>query len=58
MTLEAALARDAADPLAHYRDRFVQSEGLIYLDGNSLGQLPKATIAATTELVTKAWASG
>ncbi len=55
MTLEAALARDAADPLAHFRDRFVQSEGLIYLDGNSLGQLPKATIAATSELVTKAW---
>jgi len=55
VTLEAALACDAADPLAHFRDHFVQSEGLIYLDGNSLGQLPKATIAATTELVTKAW---
>jgi len=55
VTLEAAQALDAADPLAHYRERFVQSEGLIYLDGNSLGQLPKATIAATTELVTKAW---
>ena len=55
MTLKAALARDAEDPLAHFREHFVQSEGLIYLDGNSLGQLPKTTIAATTELVTKAW---
>lgn len=55
MTLEAALALDAVDPLAHFRDHFVQGEGLIYLDGNSLGQLPKATIDATTRLVTKAW---
>ena len=48
-------ALDAADPLAGYRDLFVQSEGLIYLDGNSLGQLPKTTVAAGTELVEQAW---
>lgn len=35
---------DAADPLARFRDRFVLDEGdRIYLDGNSLGRLPKAT---------------
>jgi kynureninase len=35
---------DAADPLAGYRDRFVITDpDTIYLDGNSLGRLPKAT---------------
>ena len=48
-------ALDAADPLAGYRDLFVQSDGLIYLDGNSLGQLPKTTVAAGTELMEQAW---
>ena len=41
------LARDARDPLAPLRDQFaldrVDREGVIYLDGNSLGVLPKAT---------------
>jgi kynureninase len=40
----AAAAADAADPLAPFRDRFVQDEaGVLYLDGNSLGRLPVAT---------------
>ena len=35
---------DQTDPLAHFRDRFVISdENLIYVDGNSMGRMPKAT---------------
>ncbi len=55
MTLEEAQALDASDPLAGYRGRFVQPEGVIYLDGNSLGCLPRATIAASAELMERAW---
>jgi kynureninase len=55
MSLAAAEALDAADPLAGYRDLFVQSEGVIYLDGNSLGQLPKATVAAGADVMERAW---
>jgi kynureninase len=33
---------DAADPLAHFRDRFVLDDARIYLNGHSLGRLPRA----------------
>ena len=55
MTLDEALAHDAADPLAHYRERFVLPEGIIYLDGNSLGALPRATAAAIAATVERQW---
>ena len=47
-----ALARDAADPLAHWRDEFVVADPeLIYLDGNSLGRTPERTVAALHRVV-------
>ena len=48
-------AFDQADPLAHCRDRFVLPEGVIYLDGNSLGALPKKSIARTSDTVLHEW---
>jgi kynureninase len=50
-----AAAADRADPLAHLRDRFVLPEGVIYLDGNSLGALPVGVQPAVTELVGSQW---
>lgn len=53
-TLAEARARDAADPLAHARDRFALPPG-IYLDGNSLGARPRATPAHVAEVVDRQW---
>jgi kynureninase len=44
LSREAAAELDAADPLREYRERFVIDPGTVYLDGNSLGCLPQATI--------------
>jgi kynureninase len=55
LSLQDAHALDAADPLAPWRDRFVLPEGMIYLDGNSLGALPAATPARMDEVVRRQW---
>jgi kynureninase len=52
---EYAQALDAADPLRDFRNRFViDDDALVYLDGNSLGRLPKATVASLEATLT-AW---
>ena len=56
-TLDEARALDAADPLRDFRDRFILPEGVVYLDGNSLGALPKATIGRQRALVEEEWGS-
>ena len=50
--------RDAQDPLRHLRDQFSLPAGVIYLDGNSLGALPKTTAARVAEVVTQEWGVG
>jgi len=48
---------DVQDELSAYRERFVidDPDHLIYLDGNSLGRLPKATIPYLNQLIGKQW---
>jgi kynureninase len=53
---EYALKLDAGDDLARFRDEFVLSEpDLIYLDGNSLGRLPRGTAEHLGLAVSDAW---
>jgi kynureninase len=51
----AALALDSADPLASFRERFAIEDELIYLDGNSLGRLPKTTVRRVIDVTTREW---
>jgi kynureninase len=55
MNLSDARALDRADPLARLRDRFDIPEGTIYLDGNSLGALPRTVPARVAEVVSHQW---
>ncbi|GAB3672435.1 kynureninase [Actinocorallia lasiicapitis] len=50
-----AAALDTADLIAHARDRFTLPEGVIYLDGNSLGALPKAVPPALEDVIHRQW---
>jgi kynureninase len=53
--LETIRQLDAADPLAPFRDRFELPEGMIYLDGNSLGVMPKSAPERMKTVVETEW---
>jgi len=55
---ETCLSFDRQDPLASVRDEFVLPEGVIYLDGNSLGALPRKTLPRMTQVIAEEWGSG
>ena len=52
------VALDAADPLHAHRAAFALPDGVVYLDGNSLGALPRATSARVREVVEREWGEG
>ena len=62
MTRNQCLELDAADPLAPLRHLFaldeVDAQNIVYLDGNSLGVLPKAAINRVREVVEHEWGVG
>ena len=58
MTRDDALALDAADALAPLRRLFHIPDGLVYLDGNSLGVLPRATATRVAQVVAQEWGEG
>ncbi|HEX4232913.1 MAG TPA: kynureninase [Caldimonas sp.] len=57
-TRDDCAARDRTDPLTALRDEFVLPEGTVYLDGNSLGALPRRTAARLAEVATREWGEG
>ena len=58
LTRESLAQLDAADPLVAFGDRFNLPEGVIYLDGNSLGALPKGAAERAAQVVSEEWGQG
>ncbi|EJL87719.1 kynureninase [Polaromonas sp. CF318] len=57
-TLQDCRTLDTQDPLRALREQFTLPEGVIYLDGNSLGVLPVTAAARVAEAVTAEWGQG
>jgi kynureninase len=55
ITRTVCVERDSQDPLRSLRDRFVIPEGIIYLDGNSLGPMPKAAPDVLSRTIEQEW---
>ena len=55
LTRDDCAARDRADPLAGFRGRFMLPEGVIYLDGNSLGALPRVAAERLKAVIEQEW---
>ena len=58
LTREELAEKDTLDPLGAYRARFALPEGVIYLDGNSLGAMPRATPRRIADVLEQEWAVG
>jgi kynureninase len=58
ITREVCAAWDEVDPLKACRARFDLPDGVIYLDGNSLGALPRSTAARLDVVVRREWGRG
>ena len=52
---EKAIRLDKNDALSPFKNKFINDDNLIYLDGNSLGKLPKTTIAAISNVTQNQW---
>jgi kynureninase len=57
-TLQDCRAVDAADPLRALRELYVIPQGLVYLDGNSLGVMPRSVPERVARTVNQEWAQG
>ncbi len=57
-TLQACRSLDAQDPLRELRQQFSLPEGVIYLDGNSLGVLPASAAGRVAKAVAQEWGQG
>jgi kynureninase len=57
-TREDCARMDRADPLSALRDQFILPDGVIYLDGNSLGPLPVTAAARVQQVVGEEWGVG
>ncbi|MGE4242704.1 kynureninase [Ramlibacter sp.] len=57
-TLAQCRDRDASDPLRMLRELFAVPPGVIYLDGNSLGVMPKSAPARVAQAVSEEWGTG
>ncbi len=55
---DEAAALDRDDPLGALRDQFALADGVIYLDGNSLGVPPKAAAARAADVIAAEWGEG
>jgi len=55
---DAALALDASDPLSAARASFLLPEGVVYLDGNSLGPPPRRVFDRVIDVVRDEWGTG
>ena len=58
LTQQDCIALDAQDPLRELRHQFTLPDGVIYLDGNSLGMLPNSVASRVAKAVTEEWGQG